>query len=187
MFVVCTIEKCPWKITCHALGLTNVVQVHTFHNAHNHTLDDVGSSQPSIRSNSASMVIDEAIRSTLDYQPRQIYKDFIRQHGMRLSYSQACHLKEKGKKRIYGIPKNYYKLLLWMCERIVKINPRTIIELTHSTDGHFQQLFIVHAIFIQGFAMGCRPIIAIDSSHMSGPYGVALLSATTYDANDSMF
>ena len=35
--------------------------------------------------------------------------------------------------------------------------------------------------------MGCRPIIVIDSSHMSGPYGDALFSATTYDANDNMF
>ena len=35
--------------------------------------------------------------------------------------------------------------------------------------------------------MGCRPIIVIDSSHMSGPYGGALFSATSYDANDNMF
>lgn len=35
--------------------------------------------------------------------------------------------------------------------------------------------------------MGCRPIIAIDSSHMSGPYGGAIFSATTYDANENLF
>ena len=35
--------------------------------------------------------------------------------------------------------------------------------------------------------MGCRPIIAIDSVHMSGPYDGALFSITAYDANDSMF
>ena len=35
--------------------------------------------------------------------------------------------------------------------------------------------------------MGCRPIISIDSSHMSGPYGGALFSTSTYDGNDSMF
>ena len=35
--------------------------------------------------------------------------------------------------------------------------------------------------------MGCRPIIAIDSSHMSEPYGGALFSATSYEANDNMF
>ena len=35
--------------------------------------------------------------------------------------------------------------------------------------------------------MGCRSIIAIDSSHMSGSYGGASFSATSYDANDNMF
>ena len=35
--------------------------------------------------------------------------------------------------------------------------------------------------------MGCRPIIAIDSAHMSGPYDSALFSTTAYNANDSMF
>lgn len=35
--------------------------------------------------------------------------------------------------------------------------------------------------------MGCRPIIAIDLAHMSGPYDGALFSITAYDANDSMF
>ena len=73
-----------------------------------------------------------------------------------------------------------------MCERIVQINLGYVVELTHSSAGNFQHLFIAHAISIQGFAMGCRPIKAIDSSHMSGPYGGALFSATTYDANDSL-
>ena len=35
--------------------------------------------------------------------------------------------------------------------------------------------------------MGCRPIISIDSSHLSGPYGGTLFSASAYDGNDSMF
>ena len=74
-----------------------------------------------------------------------------------------------------------------MCERIVQTNPGSVVELTHSSDGNFQQLFIEHAMSIQGFAMGCRPIIVIDSSHTSGPYSGALFSETTYDANDCMF
>ena len=61
-----------------------------------------------------------------------------------------------------------------MCERIVQTNPRIIDEFTHSNDGHFEKLFIAHTISIQGFAMVCLPIIAIDSSHMGGPYGGAL-------------
>ena len=35
MSLVCAIDSCPWKITCCALGVVNVVQVHTFENIHN--------------------------------------------------------------------------------------------------------------------------------------------------------
>ena len=40
---------------------------------------------------------------------------------------------------------------------------------------------------IIGFLSGCQPVITIDSSHMSGSYGGALFSTTSYDANDNMF
>ena len=88
---------------------------------------------------------------------------------MRLTYCQAWKIKEKAKERIYGQPKNYYKLLPLMCERIVQSNPGSVVELTYSSDGHFEKLFIAHDVSRYGFLMGCRPIIAIDSSHMSGP------------------
>ena len=89
MSLVCIINNCPWKITCRALGAANVVQVHTFENTHNHSLDDVASLQPTSRASRASMVINDVIRSTPEYQPRQICKDFVRQHGLRLTYNQA--------------------------------------------------------------------------------------------------
>ena len=78
MSLVYTIDNCPWKINCRALGAVIVVQVHSFKNTHNHGLDDVASSQPTIRANCASMMIDDVICSTPEYQPRQICKDFVR-------------------------------------------------------------------------------------------------------------
>ncbi|KAL6328730.1 hypothetical protein AAG906_003416 [Vitis piasezkii] len=187
MTVVCTVTKCPWKVTARAIGDSSIVQVHTFHNHHNHSLEDVAACQSLVRSNWASLLIDDVIQSTPDYQPRQICKDFQRQHGMQLTYLQAWNIKEKANERIYGEPKYYYKLLPWMCEKMVATNPGSIVELGHSSDGHFEQLFVAHSVSIQGFAMGCRPIIAIDSAHMSGPYRGVLFSATAYDANDAMF
>ncbi|XP_010665184.1 uncharacterized protein LOC104882695 [Vitis vinifera] len=187
MTIVCTVTKCPWKVTARAIGDLNIVQVHTFHNHHNHSLEDVVVCQPLVRSNRASLLIDDVIRSTPDYQPRQICKDFQRQHGMQLTYLQLWNIKEKANERIYREPKYYYKLLPWMCEKMVATNPGSIVELGHSSDGHFKQLFVAHSVSIQGFAMGCRPIIAIDSTHMSGPYRGALFSATSYDTNDAMF
>ena len=187
MTVVCTVDQCPWKVTTSAIGDSKIVQVHTFHNVHNHSLEDVSSSQPLIRSNRASLVIDDVISCTPNYLSSQICKDFIRQHGMQLTYLQAWQMKEKEKERIYGQPKCYYKLFPWMCDKMVTTHPGTVVELRHSSDGNFEQLIVAHAVSIQGFAMGCRPIIAIESSHMSGPYGGTLFSATAYDANDYMF
>ncbi|KAL6329751.1 hypothetical protein AAG906_035399 [Vitis piasezkii] len=64
---------------------TKHMTVHTFHNDHNHSLEDVAACQPLVRSNRASLLIDDVIWSTPNYQPRQICKDFQRQHGMQLT------------------------------------------------------------------------------------------------------
>ena len=70
IIVICMISGYPWKITCRAVGASNIVKVHTCINDHSHTVDDIVASQPFFRSNHASMVIDEVIRSTSNYQPR---------------------------------------------------------------------------------------------------------------------
>ena len=172
--VICTVNDCLWKITCCAVGASHLVKVHMFVNEHIHTVDDLVSSQTLVRCNQASMVIDDVIRCTPKYMPRQICKDFVLEHGMCLTYVQAWHIKEKAKERIYSQLKNFYKLLSWLCERIKKkCNLGSVVELTHSSDGHFQQLFIAHEVSIIGFLSGCRTVIAIDSSHMSEPYGGA--------------
>ena len=89
MTIVCTIDECPWKVTAHAIGDSNIFQVHIFRNLHNHSLEDVVLSQPLVRSNRASLLIDDVIWFTPEYQPRQICKDFQRQHRMQLTYLQA--------------------------------------------------------------------------------------------------
>ena len=56
-----------------------------------------------------------------------------------------------------------------------------------SHEGHFKQLFIAHAFSIQGFIMGCQPVLAIDSCHLSNPHKRTLLFAIAYDVDDGMF
>ena len=131
MIVVCTVNGCPWKITCCSVGVSYAVQVHMFVNEHRHTIDGIVSSQPLVRCNRVSKVIDDVIRSTPKYMPRKIYKDFVREPGMRLTYVQVWQIKEKAKERIYGQLKNYYKLLPWMCDRIKQCNPGSVVELTY--------------------------------------------------------
>ena len=46
MTVICIVNYCPWNITCRVVGVSYVVQVHTFISEHRHTVDDLVSSQP---------------------------------------------------------------------------------------------------------------------------------------------
>ena len=68
----------------------------------------------------------------------------------------------------------------------MKINLRTLAKYT-SNEGHFMKLFITHAFSIQGFIMGCQPILVINSYHLSDPYKGTLLSTIAYDVDDGMF
>ncbi|RVW66669.1 hypothetical protein CK203_066246 [Vitis vinifera] len=62
------IQLQPSRFQHSIIGNSNIVQVHTFRNAHNHCLEDVASSQPLVRSTRASLGIDDVMRSTLEYQ-----------------------------------------------------------------------------------------------------------------------
>ncbi|WJZ87677.1 hypothetical protein VitviT2T_007043 [Vitis vinifera] len=186
MSVKCSVEDCPWKITAHAVEGNEILRVYTYQVNHNHIAQDECSSKVRVFSKRGVVVVEDVFRTTPEYLPRQICKDFERDHGVQLTYNQAWHLKEKAKERVYGSPRASYAYLPWLCHRLREINPGTIAEYT-SHEGHFKQLFIAHAFSIQGFTMGCRPVLAIDSCHLSGPYKGALLSAIAYDADDGMF
>ncbi|RVW64516.1 hypothetical protein CK203_040357 [Vitis vinifera] len=182
----CLVDGCPWRITANSVGTTKILKVNIFIDVHNHCADVECLSQPSMRGRRGARVIEQVIRATPQYLPRQICKDFRSRYGVSLSYKQAWTYKEMAKERIYGLPENSYMLLPWLCQRLVDINPGMIAEY-NTQDGHFWQLFIAHSFSIQGFLMGCRPVIAIDSTHLSGPYRGSLFSATAYDADDGMF
>ena len=82
---------------------------------------------------------------------------------------------------------NVHIRVSWLCTRLIKTNPRTIVEYRCLDDGHFMQLFVYLLVSIHEFKMGCRPIISIDSSHMSGASKGTLFSVSSYDADDDMF
>lgn len=72
-----------------------------------------------------------------------------------------------------------------MCKRLIELNREMIVEYQCDLDGHFLQLFVALEVSIHEFNMGCRPIIVIESWHMSRPYKEVMFSAS--NADDSLF
>lgn len=96
-------------------------------------------------------------------------------------------MKEKSKEKIHGILQFSYKLLSWLCNFLLEINPGSIVEFRCDKDHHFLQLFVAYAVSICGLKMACCPIVVIDSLHMSGPYKGALFLASSFGVDDRLF
>jgi len=87
---------------------------------------------------------------------------------------------------VNGRPKDYYKLLLWICAAIVRANPnsRAFCELEGS---RCKFMFVAHNASLNGFILGCRKILFVDGAHLSGLYDETILSFVTLDAKDHLF
>ena len=79
---------------------------------HNDSVDD---SNFRIHTKHGDALVDDLIKGTPDYLPKQICKDFEQKHEIRLSCMQAWSMKEKAKEKIHGMLQSSYNLLPWMC------------------------------------------------------------------------
>ena len=84
------------------------------------------------------------------------------------------------------MPQFSFKLLSWMCQHFIELNPRTIVEYQCDPKGHFLYMFVALIMSIHRFNMGCWPII-VDSLHMRDRYKGVIFSASMYDADDGLF
>lgn len=96
-------------------------------------------------------------------------------------------MKEKSKEKIHGIPQFSYKLLSWLCDFLLEINPGSIVEFRSDKDHNFLKLFVAYAVSICGLKMACRPIVVIDSLHISSSCKGALFSASSFSVDDRLF
>ncbi|WJZ82781.1 hypothetical protein VitviT2T_002509 [Vitis vinifera] len=85
MSVKCSVEDCPWKITAHAVEGNEILRVYTYQVNHNHIAQDECSSKVRVSSKRGVVVVEDVFRTTPEYLPRQICKDFERDHGVQLT------------------------------------------------------------------------------------------------------
>jgi len=129
-------------------------------------------------------LIDGKVRLSIDYSPTEIIKDFELELGLRMKYMQAWQSREYVRLLVMGRRVDHYKLLPWMCVAIKRPNPnsRAFVELDRC---RFKRLFVAYGACLNRFILGCRKILFIVGSHLSGPYERTLLGAVALDADNT--
>ena len=66
---------------------------------------------------------------------------------------------------VLGRQVDYYKLVPWMCEAIVRENLGSVAVC--EVDGcRFYRMFMAYAANVNGFKLGCRLVLFVDGMHL---------------------
>ncbi|XP_028786662.1 uncharacterized protein LOC114742605 [Neltuma alba] len=139
------------------------------------------------RSNLAASIVIDDLRCNVDKSPNEIRKDLYKEYGVQLNYTQAYRVRKRALMELHGRVEDSYKVIPWMCERLMETNPDTVARWEGLDSNRFERLFIAYGCSIKGFVKGCRPIIYIDGCHLSGPDKGTLLSACAFDTDNELF
>ena len=182
----CKVDGCPWKVTASCEGNTRLVLVKKFINIHEHPVQDQMGHRLGLSSNLVSGLIIEKASADPCSLSRRKSKDEST-FDVDMNYHKLWRARKKAKEAINGKPEDSYKLIPWMCKRLMESIPGTVAKWTCSDENKFRQLFVAYGFSITGFHNGCRELLFVDAYHLSGPYKDTLLSASALDADDGLF
>lgn len=186
-FAKCAKEGCPWRIRAVKLPNVPTFTIRSIEGTHTCGKD------AQLSRNQASVdwivnLIEERLRSNVNYRPKDILQDIQKQYGISIPYKQAWRAKERGLTAIYGSSEEGYSLLPAYCEQIKLRNPGSVAQVfTTGSDHRFQKIFVSFNASIHGFLNGCLPIISLGGIELRSKYLGTLLSVTSFDANGGMF
>jgi len=106
------------------------------------------------------------------------------QFNVTLSYSKVWEGRKCALKDIQCTWEDSFKLL-WNWKAAVEVAcPGSIIEIDcRKVKGKmvFSRMFVALQPCVDGFLMGCRPYLGVDSTHLTGKYNGQLAAATAID------
>lgn len=181
----CTSEGCPWRIFASWVPAAQSFRIKTMEEPHTCGGKSWKSTHPS--KNWLVNVVKDRLRDNLHRKAKEIASGIHRDFGIEVNYSQVWRAVEEAREQMQGSYKEAYNQLPRLCEKMLKSNPGSHIQLLTSDDKRFQRLFMSFHALIQGFQAGCRPLLFLDSTPLKSKYHEVLLTATSLDGDDGAF
>ncbi|KAI3963605.1 hypothetical protein MKW92_038167 [Papaver armeniacum] len=129
----------------------------------------------------------DAFKVHPNYKPKDFKSEVKRVHSVEISYWTAWHAWHMCMERFFGNYEESYALSPECCEQILKRNDGSIASCATDEAGKFKHLCIAYKCSLEGFRLGCRPILGLDGCFLKGKYGGVCLSIMSLDANNGLF
>ncbi|XP_019262719.1 PREDICTED: uncharacterized protein LOC109240519 [Nicotiana attenuata] len=111
-WLICVAENCNWHFKATSINDSAMFKIRSFNRQHTCTLmDDTFIQRKHTAVVVGSMVMPKYCDPKTVYTPKDIQTDMLSQHGVNLSYMQACRAKEKALQLLRGHPADSYNKL----------------------------------------------------------------------------
>ncbi|XP_066162683.1 uncharacterized protein [Oryza sativa Japonica Group] len=182
-------ENCKWRIHASCKRGTKICQIKR--NKIEHICSSVNRSGEDMASSSwvCDRVID-MLREKPSLGPKELQERLERKYHITVGYDKVFKGKEKALEKLFGKWDDSYALLFTFKEELLKSAPGSKVQIDieeHNGQMCFKRLFIALKPCIDGFLLGCRPYIAMDSTHLVGKNKGQLAAAVAIDGNNWMF
>jgi hypothetical protein len=130
------------------------------------------------------------LRETPTLGPKMLQQELLKKYKMDIPYDRVFRGKEKALDMIYGAWDDSYDLLPTYRDELCRAMPGSVVELDtedHKGDMCFKRFFVALKPCIDGFLQGCRPYIAMDSTHLTGRSRGQLAAAVAVDGHNWLF
>ncbi|XP_026438617.1 uncharacterized protein LOC113337146 isoform X2 [Papaver somniferum] len=130
------------------------------------------------------------MKERLRTKPLTIRKMVLKKKTVKISYFTALRARHMCLEKIYGLGsyERSFRLVPELCHQIKASNPENIaVWSKDNTTNEFQGLCIAYKASLEGFKVGCRPLIALDGFPLKSKYRGVVLTASSVDGNNGMF
>lgn len=123
-------------------------------------------------------------------RPKDLHETLQTQFNIDLSYNKVWAGMKKAKDELHGTREQSFKMLWGFKAALEEACPRSIVEIDCKKVGGqimFSRMFVAIRACVDGFLVGCRPYLGVDSTHLTGRYNGQLAAATAIDGHNWMY
>jgi hypothetical protein len=132
----------------------------------------------------------EILKSNPTIGAKKLQVQLEQQYPINMSYSKVWEGMQCAKKELHGTWDNSFKMLWSFKAQLEETCPGSIVEIDcKKIKGrmHFNRMFVAIRACVNGFLVGCRPYLGVDSTHLTGKYSGQLAAATAIDGHNWMY
>ena len=123
--------------------------------------------------------------------PKKLQEHLEGQFPVKIAYTKVWEGRQRALDELHGTWQESFRMLWSFKVELEATCPGSVVEIDcKKTKGgkiRFSRMFVAIKACVDGFLVGCRPYLGVDSTHLTGKYNGQLAAATAVDGHNWMY